>query len=111
MTKNDTDEKALAPRQAKVIAALLTMPDVSSAAASADVPLSTVRRWMSSDEAFKRALQEAEREAIGNVTRRLAGVSKAAVAVILAIMKEPADSCERTPEGSTDGYRATHASA
>ncbi len=88
MTKNDTDEKNLAPLQAKVIAALLTMPNVSSAADEAKVPLSTVRRWMSSDETFKRALQDAEREAIGDVSRRLAGTGSAAVVVVRHIMAD-----------------------
>lgn len=78
----------LAPRQQRALEALLEHGEVSAAAAAVGVNRATIRRWRQTP-AFAAALREAEAEAVGDVARRLARLSSAAVAVLEGLIDEP----------------------
>ena len=60
----------ITPRQRKAIESLLTRGDVKSAAQAAGVTRKTIYRWFKQDH-FKRALAEAEAEAVASLSRAL----------------------------------------
>src|SRR3954469_10724751 len=48
-------------RQSRAIVALIEHATITDAAAACDIGESTIRRWLASDEEFRRALREATR--------------------------------------------------
>ena len=81
MSQKATDAKKLTAKQRSAVRALVTTPDVTTAAATAGVARQTVHRWLSEPH-FVAALDEAEREALKLFTRELVGMSALAVAAI-----------------------------
>ena len=71
-----TQSATLSAKKRKAIVALMVMDNVSEAAQEAGVSRSTLHRWMKEDE-FVAALMDAERQAISDFTRSLAGMLEA----------------------------------
>jgi hypothetical protein len=69
MTQNDAP-KAITPKQARAIQALLTNPTLTKACGEAKISRSTLGRWLA-DPRFNRALIEAEGQALQDTTRLL----------------------------------------
>lgn len=87
MAENGTDsQKTITPRQARAIAALLTSGTVSSAATTSGTAVRTLHRWLSEDESFKAALQDAESEILDGAARRLLSLHARAIDAVAAIL-------------------------
>ena len=68
-TKSASDK--LSPAKERAIAALLATRTITEAAESARVGRATLFRWLRNDEDFRRCLQAARRQALGQATARL----------------------------------------
>lgn len=79
--------KAISPRQVRAITALLQSRNITTACERARIPRRTLYRWFD-DKSFQEALQKAESEAIGNVTRSLLAGSETALEVLYQVMVE-----------------------
>jgi ABC-type sugar transport system substrate-binding protein len=77
----------LTPKQHRAIAALLTMPDVTAAAAAAGVTRETVYRWLR-DPIFQSMIRAAEAEALTAVSRSLVVLADAAVKTLAGVMHD-----------------------
>jgi hypothetical protein len=75
----------LSPKQHKAIAALMSSPTISAAAAAVGVNERQVYRWLD-DPAFAEAYRAARREAVGQATARLQQVSSEAVDRLQALL-------------------------
>jgi transposase-like protein len=73
-------------KQAKAIAALLAAKDGATAAQQAGVSETTLYRWLREDKGFQEALRGAEKVAIDEAVRRLAGAAGHALNTILVLM-------------------------
>lgn len=71
-------------KQKKALAALITAPTVSAAAAQAGIGYTTLRRWLKDDEAFRR---EYERELASLVTEA-ATRAKQSMTPALSVLRE-----------------------
>ena len=69
-TAKDSSDK-LSDAQQRAIGALLTTRTIKDAAQSARVGRTTLFRWLREDEDFRRCLQAARRNALGQATARL----------------------------------------
>src|SRR5579875_3697716 len=67
------------------IAALLSEPTLPKAAEAASVSLSTLRRWLESDEAFARAYSDARAQLVRGATAQLRRAMSGAVSVLAAV--------------------------
>ncbi len=76
-------------KQRKAVTALLTTPDVTTAAKDAGVSRETVYKWMQLP-AFQTALHEAEALALAAVSRRLVTLADTATATLEAAMSDTA---------------------
>lgn len=76
------------PKQKKVIAQLIAGADITDAAASVGVARSTVWRWSKQDR-FKRALADAEADALAVVSRALVRMAHKAVETLERTMDDP----------------------
>jgi len=80
MVENDT-EKKLTPAQWRAVEALLVSGSVSVAATASGHSRKTIYRWLR-EPAFASALGQAEREALAQLSRDLAGMAGLAANVI-----------------------------
>jgi AcrR family transcriptional regulator len=69
----------LSRRQKAALVALLDHPSVTKAAAACGVSVSTIHRWLASDDAFQTALADAQQRAAETAFARLASRSDLAV--------------------------------
>ena len=76
----------LTTRQKKAIAALISQPDAKAAAKRARVGYRTIMRWLAEDDQFKRALVEAESDAINEAGRLLLAGQKQAFKTLFDLM-------------------------
>ena len=76
----------LTPWQARAIEALLTAPDLKTAAKTANVGYRTLRDWLTQPH-FKTALSAAQDDVISATVRRLASMSGKAVDVLVALIE------------------------
>lgn len=74
--------------QLKAIAALLSEPDIKTAAKKAGVGERTLHTWLKEDEAFQEALKQAEQEAVSIAVTRLAGSAGKALDVLNSILDD-----------------------
>jgi|SRR5580658_4868496 hypothetical protein len=72
----------------EAVAAMLTQPNLESAAHASGVGTATLLRWQKLPE-FQKAFREAKRAAFGQATSRLQQASSAAVSTLLKIMVDP----------------------
>lgn len=84
-----TQEK-VTPRQERLIAELLIHPTMKAAAAAADVPFATARRWLADDTAFLRAYRGARRRQVEHASAMLQVATVAAVAALMRNINDPA---------------------
>jgi uncharacterized protein YggE len=84
----------LTDKQEKAVAALLTEPTISAAAAKAGIGERTLHRWLE-EPAFDQAYRNARRKAVQRAIGRLQQVSTAAVAVLVRVMAN-----EEAPSGT-----------
>jgi hypothetical protein len=77
--------ESLPANQRRAVRALLTKQTIEGAAKFANVGESSIYRWLS-DDSFRSALIEAEGTALDSATRRLVGLSEAAIAVITQLL-------------------------
>jgi hypothetical protein len=89
-------EKQLTAPQARAVVALMTASSIGEAAKSANVGERTLRRWLAEDRRFSAALDQAQRQALDAVVRRLTSLSVAAGSVLARVM---------TDEGATSASR------
>lgn len=80
----------MTPRKRKVIIALLGCNSVTVAAQESGVSERTIYRYLA-ESSFRRALQEAEREAIQQATRRLVGLQGLAIETLEEVLKDKAE--------------------
>lgn len=73
MVEKVTQKNRVTQKQSLAISALLTTGDVSRAAEAAGVTRKTVHKWLKLP-AFSAALEDAERNAFSDATRRLSGL-------------------------------------
>lgn len=77
-------------RQQKALAALIRAPTTRAAAAEAKIGYSTLRKWMTTDDDFRKAYQEELSQLVEEAWRSVrAGMSDAAE-VLRRISKDPA---------------------
>lgn len=88
MAQTGKRDDVLTAQQRKAIAALLTAPTIAAAAKAAGVAERTLHRWLSDNEHFRAALDAAEGQVIGGVTRRLIGYADHALTVMVQIMAD-----------------------
>src|ERR671932_2508179 len=74
----------LTPKQHKALAALLTEPTLSDAAAKVGIGERTLHSWLA-EPAFKAAYLDVRREAVGQAIARLQQLSSGAVAVLAQV--------------------------
>ena len=74
----------LTPKQHKALAALLTEPTLSAAAAKVGIGERTLHSWLA-EPAFKAAYLDVRREAVGQAIARLQQLSSGAVAVLAQV--------------------------
>jgi hypothetical protein len=86
MARNGSPE-GLSERQRRAIAALLSARNVGEAARAANVGQRTLYRWLA-DAGFRAALLEAEGDAIDAATRRLVGLTEAAIDTLTTVMND-----------------------
>lgn len=79
----------LTPKQYKAIESLLTSGNASEAAIAAGVSRDTLYRWLK-DDTFKKALIEAEGEALASLSRALVAMGEDAAATLRAAMADKA---------------------
>lgn len=72
----------LTTAQRAAVEALATGATKEQAAAVAGRSLRTLRRWLADDEAFRAAVRTAGDEAMGDSTRRLAGLLRKAITAV-----------------------------
>jgi hypothetical protein len=77
--------ESLPANQRRAVRALLTKQTIEGAAKFANVGESSLYRWLADDN-FRSALIEAEGDALNAATRRLVGLSEAAIAVITQLL-------------------------
>jgi len=75
-------ENVLTPKKTRAVTALLSSRTATDAAATAGVTERTIGRWLAEDEAFTRALRQAEDAAIDGAVRRLVGLQGQALDVL-----------------------------
>ncbi len=80
-----TANDKLAPKQEKLIAALLTSATVQAAAAAAGISEATAHRWLRTDPAFATAYRTARWRAVQHAIVRVQQTSGAAVTILLSI--------------------------
>lgn len=78
----------LSPRQERALAALLVETNVRSAANAANVPESSLWRWLG-EPLFAEAYKKLRRECLRQATARLQNASTEAVNCLLAIVNDP----------------------
>ncbi len=78
----------LTPKREKAIAALLSEPSTTAAAAKVGIGETTIYRWLN-DAAFAEAYREARRAAVHQAISRLQQVSSNAVQVLVSVMEDP----------------------
>jgi len=81
----------LSPGQGRAISALLTCQSIEQAAKQAGIGARTLHRWLT-DPDFQAALTEAEGAAIAEATRRLVGLSDAAITTVASLMLDKGNS-------------------
>jgi hypothetical protein len=77
--------ESLPANQRRAVRALLTKQTIEGAAKFANVGESSLYRWLA-DDSFRSALIEAEGDVLDSATRRLVGLSEAAIAVITQLL-------------------------
>lgn len=82
-------ENGRTPKKTRAVTALLSSRTIGDAAAAAGVGERTLARWLSSDEAFTRALRQAEDAAIDGAVRRLVGLQAQALDVLQDTLTAP----------------------
>lgn len=87
MKRNGTD-KALTPRQAKAIEAMMSEPTIRGAAKKAGVGITTVYRWLD-DADFSTALREARARAFESLLTELQALGRLAVDTLREVMENP----------------------
>ena len=80
----------LSPEKIRAIEALLSGQTNDQAAKYASVSIRTLFKWKA-DEIFKQALQDAEKQALGEITRRLTSAGLKAVDVLSEIANDTAE--------------------
>lgn len=85
MATNGTSHDGLTPKQEKALAALLTEPTVTAAAAKVGVGERTVHTWLA-EPTFADAYRAARRHAVGQAIARLQQGSTAAVDALLDVI-------------------------
>ncbi len=83
MSKNET---SLSPKQSRTIEALVTTGDISQAANLAQVGRSTVYRWLK-EPLFKSTLNNATRDALDNLSRRMVALGTKAADTLEAALE------------------------
>ncbi len=78
-------QHGLSPGQGRAISALLACQSIEQAAKQAGISPRTLHRWLT-DPDFQAALTEAEGAAIAEATRRLVGLSDAAITTVASLM-------------------------
>lgn len=81
MSASDRVEKPLTGPQTKAIAALMTATTIVAAAKTAGCSERSIRRWLKEPH-FAEALNEAQRETLAAVQRRMASLSLAATSAL-----------------------------
>lgn len=84
-------QHGLSPRQQRAVMALLSCPSIEQAAKQAGIGARTLHRWLT-DPDFQAALTEAEGAAIAEATRRLVGLSDAAITTVASLMLDKGNS-------------------
>ena len=83
----DATPGTLSAKQRRAIDLLLTAVDLSAVARDVGVDRTTVYRWLRS-EPFRNALQAAERDALGEISRGLTRLGRQAIATIARAMTD-----------------------
>ena len=76
-------------RQRKAINAILTYPTLLQAAQASGIPYRTLWRWVNENDAFKKALQEAENQLFEEAMRRLLSMQGTAIDALQQILTDP----------------------
>jgi molybdenum-dependent DNA-binding transcriptional regulator ModE len=76
-------------RQRKAINAILTYPTLLQAAQASGIPYRTLWRWVNENDAFKKALQEAENQLFEEAMRRLLSMQAAAIDALQQVLTDP----------------------
>ena len=85
----DRTPDGLTPKQRKAVEALLTTGEVAAAAQAAGVSRDTLYRWLK-QPAFLAAVRAGEARALDELSRRLVGLGRTAVATLERAMADPA---------------------
>src|SRR5215211_209912 len=81
--------RALTPKQAKAVEALMANGEVAAAAKEVGVSRATLHRWLG-EPAFLDAVREAESRALDDLSRLLVRLGRTAAATLAKAMSDPA---------------------
>jgi hypothetical protein len=81
--------RALTPKQAKAVEALMANGEVAAAAKEVGVSRSTLHRWLG-EPAFMEAVRAAESRALDDLSRLLVRLGRTALATLAKAMNDPA---------------------
>ena len=83
--KNNENVTELTPKQLQALRSLLTKPSVNEAAKDAGVNARTIYRWLELPE-FRKALTQAEDQAIDAATRGLISLTEKSILVLNSVL-------------------------
>jgi hypothetical protein len=84
-------DEGLTRRQFKALPALVEYPTIEAAASACGISASTLRRWLTTSEAFRAAVTKAQNQILDEVFRRVASRSYLAAEAIERGVKNPDD--------------------
>jgi hypothetical protein len=82
--------KNLSPKQYRALSALMSSPNLSSAATASGVSRSSIVRWLNSDSLFSAEYRKLRRQSFSQTTALLTSVSGLAVKCLVDIIQDPA---------------------